>query len=424
MNSQFLDVNSNAFTEYGSGDIASLFTQPDALFAASLSSPVSTKASAVDTWGNVKIPMLETMNSSTVDNDGWMSTNVDNMTYASLIGLPISPLPADAKINFYVETAYWYLTCSSLRLIEDLTPCYGRFEEGYYPNSTAINGSVHGMELYSEQRDPSPLMISTGDYRHLDYCGWNADYTCTGAKCTMAMSYVEITVEFYKQACSVYHIRRSRIRHPSTSWTQLDYETDGCLWFAVPLVSSLGTLHDAVVTPFQGCLMQPSDPFNTSSIVPVRDLKPGVFAIRLSQILNTFWFSMLGANSIQSGVNNHNLNATATSLGAGIQLTPTVSQQLDRVISCDNGWLTVLFLAVLALIALNILGITATILSTGPELGFCVSSMAKDSDYIKIPSGGSTLGAAARARLLKDMRLKYGGVAIDNGVGLHRTCDC
>ena len=416
-NMNYLNISSNAFTKYGTGDASGLFTQINALFAASLSSPASTKASDTDTWGNVKIPILETMDGTSIDDDGWMTPHVDNTSYASLIGLPFSAVPGETKTSFSIETNYWYLNCSSLRSIPNLTPCSGGNNS---LTSTVRTGEIHAMELLSEARESNPVTISPNDYRHLVYCGWD-NYSngpgATGANCAMANSYVELQIACDGQACLVSRIRRSRTKQPPPSWTQLDAEVPGFAWFAVPLVSSLVTLHEALVTPFQGYLMQPDDPFNTSSIRPVHDLNPQVFALRLSQLLNTFWFSMLGANSIQGGMNNHDLYATALSSGAQIESSAATSQRSYQVISCDDDWLTVLLLSVIVLVVLNMLGITATILCTGPDLGFNISSMAKDNEYMMTPHGGSTLDASDRARLLRDRRVKYGDVAGGGRVG-------
>jgi hypothetical protein len=92
------------------------FADAGALYTAALLSPLSIKTGPRDPWGNVKIPSLEALNTTTIDGDGWITvTGISQPeTYSSLVGLPMVGLPKDAKSNFTLESTYLSVDCEDL----------------------------------------------------------------------------------------------------------------------------------------------------------------------------------------------------------------------------------------------------------------------------------------------------------------------
>ena len=111
---QYLDMNStfepSDIGAMGEPDGESAIFTHRALYGASLLSPLSTKVSAMDTWGNVKIPMIELLSNLTQDSEGWYEVGGGNTTvFSSLIGIPTSNLIAEINSTFNMETSYWVL---------------------------------------------------------------------------------------------------------------------------------------------------------------------------------------------------------------------------------------------------------------------------------------------------------------------------
>lgn len=98
-------------TYLGSGK----FADAGALYTAALLAPQSTKLGPRDPWGYVKIPILEAMNSSFADSDGWLmmpSTLQLPEAYSSLVGLPIVGIPSDNSTELSLEYTYLSVECS------------------------------------------------------------------------------------------------------------------------------------------------------------------------------------------------------------------------------------------------------------------------------------------------------------------------
>lgn len=65
------------------------------LYLASLTAPQGMKDSPTDLWDNVKIPMLEDISGWTGSADAadtWYEVPQENVSYSSLIGIPVSEL--------------------------------------------------------------------------------------------------------------------------------------------------------------------------------------------------------------------------------------------------------------------------------------------------------------------------------------------
>ncbi|KAI9786738.1 MAG: hypothetical protein M1835_002983 [Candelina submexicana] len=88
----------------GKGDSAQQSLATNALFISSLASPLTHKS--IDPWRNMKVPMLELLNSTqTSVNGDWLSVPT-NPTYAALIGLPILGVSFAVNSTFNLETDY------------------------------------------------------------------------------------------------------------------------------------------------------------------------------------------------------------------------------------------------------------------------------------------------------------------------------
>ena len=87
-----------------------------AIYSTALIGSDNVKQSPQDTWGNLKIPMLELLdNYDPLDISKWLSVNrTSNLTYSSLIGLPIAPLKTGTNLTFSLDTFYMLLCCDKL----------------------------------------------------------------------------------------------------------------------------------------------------------------------------------------------------------------------------------------------------------------------------------------------------------------------
>lgn len=183
------------------------WSKANALFVASLLSDAAVKNSSVDSWGNVKIPMIESLR-SVADSEGWHGLDCDTgvAEYSSLIGIPIAGLPTVGNLTSVIETSYWTLDCPLLTQRQD------GFEttnpDNYTWQGFFINSSPHG-DIWKED-----IVNTNTRPRKLNYSGTFIDKKGAKqfdyAKCDIKTSYVEVHVQCSPTSCEPTKLRTSR----------------------------------------------------------------------------------------------------------------------------------------------------------------------------------------------------------------------
>jgi len=397
----------------------------DGLFVASLLSPWKTKQSPADTWDNVKIPLIEVLeNTSRPDTDGWYSLPATGVEYSSLIGTPISNIQ-DANLNttLTIETSYWYLDCPVLSSVAQ--PPNANLSSSPWETSPGNSGTLaSNVSAFRYPRlngsVPANLPARTIIYNSWDPAGGGSTTGETGSVCNIYTTYVEVDVSCAGLACAAQWLRHSMLPHPPRNWTLLDQQ--GLVWahFSEIFVSLIGG-HSATATGVQVYFVNPQNPFNATSSQPLRSLPPERFARSLAQLFNTVWAAMMGMNAITDGLTNYTSSQNATTLEeffvASTATTAGTQFRSIEVIECHNGWLAALSVASLAMVIASLVHPVIRMLRHAPNLVLNISTMVKDSPYVGLPSTGSTLDSADRARLVKRIKVCLGDVASEDDVG-------
>jgi hypothetical protein len=255
----------NSYADWRSGSGADSFEVTAAgLYLASLTGPQRVKDSPRDLWDNVKIPMLEDIPGWAEDSghvDVWHRVPAQNISYASLVGIPVSGLVSDVDSGeFNIETSYWRLDCpivqrgsmcdlvnSDTFQTNDPSPSFNLSGSwGFAPISCPSTGWVGKAAMSSSLFTNSSIDGSDGRGcaanqtdalpRRFIYTGWPQYFASSGsasdqfsALCTLTTSWVEVEVRCQGRECAVPRMRRSQLSRPSPGWTSLD--GNGCVDF-------------------------------------------------------------------------------------------------------------------------------------------------------------------------------------------------
>ncbi len=217
------------------------------LYQASLLAPEAVLQGPEDTWGNVKIPYFEKLNASATDRDGWVAVPASNVTYSSLLGVPVTGLlPEDADVNasnFRLETEYYKLDCPRLL----------RVYEKDLAVSNVFNSSVEttASQCFRYNRRDAYWTCGSAKFRFLSQTNWTDarlmgavlaprdiiwqsrakfedGLTWTQATCSLTLSHVEVNVTCVhhegigRRQCRVKHMRPSRLPHPEPGVTPFE----------------------------------------------------------------------------------------------------------------------------------------------------------------------------------------------------------
>lgn len=436
------------------------------LYLAALTAPQRIKDSPMDLWDNVKIPILEDIPGWTDDastKGTWLNVPSQNVSYASLVGLPVSGLVSGADFTeLKLETSYWRLDCPLVQRgdicdlltadsfpTDDSPPMYNvSANDGITPvappgnRCTRTDWVGHTLALASFVYTNSSGSGGAGRQcaanqtfvpaRNLIYSGWpmygaaKADSERFSAFCTMTTSWVEVQVRCHRQECAVSRVRRSQLPHPPTGWTSLDDED--CIYFNyfidwfIRVADASGSASGALP---QGYLAYPNAPslalHGLVNATHPGDLEPAVFGLRLGQLLNTWWILSIGRDLVSSGVDVGKVGRVGDDVFPRYRLQlNTTSGMLTHdvaIISCSTGWFVALAVVSAVMIAASAVPLMLRFRTRTPAFSLLVSTMVKDSPYFEGSGTGSTLESSDRSRLLRHRMVRLGDVAPNDAVG-------
>ena len=406
----------------------------NALFNAALLSSMGSKDSPVDSWSNAKIPFIEDFETAgRPDSDGWfdtaLGTKLSYANYSSIIGLPVGRVPTGANSSFDVETSYWRTDCHLLDFL--------------------ANGSVYGEYISTNSSYAAGLAISfASDTSNITSAGiprengsdpsilarqYNVSTTEDGgntiATCSITTSYIAASLFCNDTACVVSRLRRSKLPHRPTNWTQLEFgstERNGSLgpYFDNLCESIPG--HDSFLSITSNYFVHPSNPFDLSnSPGPVyKVVPPAEFSKSLARLMNTFWLASIGDDVVPASregayavyLDHFGGPLQAFEYRQFLNTTAHVTHT-NPILVANHRWVSAFLVASFVGLASALGGLVFGILRRGPTLLMNISTTLRDTPFATIPEGGSALDDAERSRVLKRVQVMLGDVAPERELG-------
>lgn len=412
------------------------------------------------------------------DADGWTYLPDDfRPTYSSLFGIPISGvLPGNT--TFTMESSYLTLRCGNLSispapegsnsskssLISPNGPYLSSAEVvesapwalGYQgPDIAQYNGTIlNNTDTYLlPQACPdclSPEYVSGSfDPGMLLYQEFDDANNATSIFCTPSQVYLESMIKCKVTSntryCKVIAQRPSKLAHMPTTITPLSFRP-----VALGLSSLLpnSTPQYTATNPVQSFLYDPTSQTGiisgTSSIglktvlgqkSPISRLSMTEFSDRFGQIVNTYLFAsvwnvtayltgapfsglegtLLGGNPASFvSASPRDLENMIQNRTSAFTVPATLTTNI-RVYKVSYPWMAVFLLATLAMMFSAIAGVLFSRNTVVPDYLGYVSTLAKESQFVRVPNGGANLDGMERSRLMKHMRVRLGNV--DEGRG-------
>jgi hypothetical protein len=329
-------------------------TQVEPLYAAALLGSQQAKEGPEDTWGNVKIPYLDTSSLSLNGSEAW--TNVSNNVrppedYFSLVGIPVIGRPVTQNGTFNLETSQLTVQCEpwskatvnreNYTQIQKLVP--GQIWQTMTNTSNPWgNGGLGGRKSTFFLETDLPLTDGSddGDGRFNSYTGYiNSSVASDGyakrrityassyrldptrnttlniANCSLGQVHTETIVKCLQDKCFAVQIRPSRVDRRDQNTTPFDHI----------LISQLAlTAFPKTFGWSRGSSPTEQFIYNTSSfqlVSPVTNLgtNPGwvdlaeldtkIFAKRLALLLNTYYQLSIAPTSFLGGLPQNNYTA-------------------------------------------------------------------------------------------------------------------
>ncbi|KAF3938850.1 hypothetical protein ABW19_dt0207194 [Dactylella cylindrospora] len=446
VSSQFAGANSGQST-----------LQADGIYAASVLSPASIKKSALDVWGNIKVPLLEwyEMNASPVPNEeGWYTTPAGGAVYSSLLGWPISlsknssgaPFIKLSDTTFSIDTAYWYMDCPTLSVVTS-NPCD---KTGPAP---LVNGSSFAAQCFNTSSPKSNIYFPRGsgcygqclnlgynrtylqeNFTSIDPMQWVALYTntrgnLTVGECYLHQTFAEVNITCIDSQCHASAIRRldasSLVQSNKSNTTNILSSNKSLIDHLIAFFTI--SMEDTQITARNGnnlYILNPEDPLsNINNFYSFDFTTVGAlnFGIRLGQLLNTYYQA--------SGTAFMNPERLLTEGFEFIGVNKTIDVAIfTDIYDVSPLWAGITLAASLMLFFFGVVSVAWAFTSLTPELfgvGMFTSLLAESRHVMKLDGGGDELlggGKSMRdsdekALLLKNRMVKIGDVRGDGDVG-------
>lgn len=363
-----------------------------------------------DIWGNVKIPILQDLNASLADTNGWIPVPNSNVSFTSLIGTPIAGILPDGNSTFPITTAYFYATCGNPVLYAN------KSDEIIWPEQNASTCGINTPPtlLGGNRKTSNGTVIGTCSIGSLMDNNWNESESSSSQlrpilfqnqaftgisafNCSVEYTTVESVVECAGLNCSVTSIRPANASTPSwispletcaTAQNFYDQFAAACQPFQMTPLAP-------VSSPLEVYLMY--NGLGTDYIpqlnVDLASLSAADLSDRFTRVLNSFWTASFAPSYVPGGMSTFNLSSLAGNPGLtraypGIQgSTPVVKSTLVYV--CNYAWLGLLLFASAGF---ALLAVAATILKfrvAVPNVFAYTSSVMRKPPHLESRDGGN-----------------------------------
>lgn len=418
--------------------------------AASLSGASLLATRNQDLWGNIRFPVIENLEKNST---GWMDIpRNNNLTYASLVGVPVIGLPSSGNTSFTLPGSYLSISCPVFDTIHTLNftnftgpdaPSPGNGDDCSW---TSAWGGYQFTIALSEPCSNSlnASMKRTRNARKIIWESWERGYAddethrspITRAICDITTTYVDANVTCESldgsqstNTCNMSSARRSVDEsHFHKNWTIFDVNFPGDA--KLPIRYNQGLLY-ILTTMFptieQNGGLQPLigyfiDPYHAvgnlfgENLMSPQTTTPEVFGTRLSQLFNSVLYLGISPSAFTGSVNMTEI----TRKGSSIKDTPVKltarNTHLQNIVRCNRPWLVNLIISSVVIFCFALVGAYLHIITIAPDLLGSIS-VALLQNKIEGIVGSSTWSSDEWSKNMRDIKLWLGDVQPEADVG-------
>jgi hypothetical protein len=433
--------------------------------AAALGTADTLEGAPVDTWNHPKIPRIDELERAEDRNDtdqSWYAVNHDaNVSYASLTGVAVINLIEHGATNFTLPYEYMYFGCE---LLPQNNISTNRTDNGIlvsYPDTPGQVQYLRGLQESGRLYDAGQFMTNatrtlltdgTSQRFFFFYTIFNDTtqskpqaliYGSSGFnglqwylfECSMKSILVEANIICQSSVCGVERIRRLSLDRSSRSVIRAPYDVVNNAGINKDFIGALGDIGGTTsyerANPVDSWIFgnapwgdDPSTGGNPSKNWTEYVADPGKMvemSRRLTRVFNTFWDAYRWPLAItrndpfarKSFYENTGEPANMLTMNK----TEARTTRQIPIYRADPGWVACLVICSSVLLLLGIVSFVLSFRIMVPDIFDYVSSFTRDSPYIDVPYGGSTLDGAKRARMLKRLPVQLGDTDVDAKVG-------
>lgn len=409
------------------------------------------------------------------DEDGWVQVSGNNgsIVYSSLFGIPLFGLEfGNTTLN--LESSYIELSCANMstspippdslgeeveliKVKTGLISTNGPFIT--FENATGATAWVmgyQGKDITTVKDDDNstymypqfcpdclPPDLSTTSFPPgtIAFQEFNGFDNVTSVFCTPSQAYIESSIfcakDSISQQCKVTAQRLSILPHMPSEITYLSFPQvalglSALLPNSTPHFGAVNQLQNYLYDPLSQDIISGQNSLgNNEGQTPLQNTPLKDIEDRLGQMINAYLYASMWNSTPYitgapfTGIENHLVGgnnasffpATTADLIAMIQnrtaafTVPAVQTNNSQVYFAFFPWLVIFLVSNLVMLVAAVIGVYFSRKTIVPDyLGF-VSSLAKESPFIRMPDVGVNMDGMDKARMVKEMKVRLGDVS-------------
>lgn len=462
--------NSKALVYYSTTDSESSFssssglqvasTAANTLFTSSFMAAEEQRRSMSDLWARPRIPRLKDLS-----NDDWQVVDLAAMTetdYASLIGIKILGLGnynTTTSYNLTAEATYNDLECKQVQTNATVNETLAYIPQSrwttpvYYvdKNNDTVGKRLPGYTEWGSADNKRASFFVTSDYStpervaggnlHIMFGSHEGDHLYTLYNCTLRNVPLELDILCsFPLGCGAQRVRRSH----APQWSKGDAYSPYTL--AIPVVHNIllnfpfaAGFFDNSSPKYQSTMDNylrgiTSFPFKLSFLSPwPANVTDEDFSRRFTLMFNTYYYASLDPFTATDANYSKFPGQTDRIMSQPVYPGPYLSSGYEgaTMVMVDNAteytqreiyglnrhWATILVFCTSVLQILSLAGLFLRLTTPAPDIFDYGASLTRENPFVPVPKGGSAIGGAERARMLRRMRVKMADVKPDEQVG-------
>ncbi|RMJ14189.1 hypothetical protein CDV36_006143 [Fusarium kuroshium] len=282
-----------------------------------------------DLWGNIRLPLIERLTDN-VSNTSWIDvSNVKELDYSSLVGVPVLSLPSEGNHTFTFSASYVNPECTTVKVnpkydfntdlpdfnSSDRSNCRWTTVQPEVTLRVSLsqpceNGIDELYDKYHEGKD-RPARVFLWESRTFTAKGHSY------AECHLYTTYVDVKMHCQGVSCSPISVRRSPKPPRHANWTVLDMmanfqQPEGFMTIFASMFPDSN--NSGGQTPTVMYLVEPFNALSADNLTQPAALPRETFETRLSHLINTELLLGIRPGEVAGGLTEKNENNLSVSV--------------------------------------------------------------------------------------------------------------
>ncbi|KAJ4248064.1 hypothetical protein NW762_012834 [Fusarium torreyae] len=412
-----------------------------------------------DSWGNLRIPMVEAFDN--YQDHAWVKIPDDatDVTFSSLLGIPVTPGLPRGPSFLTLNTSYMHLDCPTFDTSprEHDEPPIQEYKAPQWTNFTADPPSLENpnntwLHYHTFVGDSGPI-AANGFQIAMTSCPWGcsewqkpqearrviwesaSNKTFAHIDCTLHTTYVDVRYDCLNASCSPIEVRLSPNKpdpsHFSNLWwdgnphdpwntrnfTGFDKGYDNIPSnFLIAMTSAFRMVSSRDLVPLLGFILSPNDtttfPSDGMFYEDITSIGKAKFQNRLSQLFNTLFLA-----GIEPSVIVGTMLVTEKGQYFATSTHTAETKITEKILVCNKAWFATMLVICLIILVISLSGAGLRAITLVPDVLGTLSIITLDNRCDKDLQKASMLDGLERSRLLKNVSIKLGNVKQDSAPG-------